>query len=115
MNWFKKVSENIFASNVRIKSALLAILIFAICSCNSADRIKVKDQFTPLPDNSVQMNGYLEDYIQNSILHWNKGSYHTLHLWRNSGQEGLFSPRARCGEKRSGRDACFTGTRRILN
>lgn len=73
MNWFKRISGNVFGSAIRLKTALLPILCIAICSCNADSRVRVQDQFTPLPDHSVHLNGYLEDYIQNSIIHWNKG------------------------------------------
>ncbi len=33
----------------------------------------IEDQFTPLPSKAVQFHGYLEDYLQNSLIHWNKG------------------------------------------
>ncbi|MDD4921621.1 MAG: glycoside hydrolase family 127 protein [Bacteroidales bacterium] len=35
--------------------------------------VQVKDVFTPLPANSIHLYGYLEDYIQHSLNHWNKG------------------------------------------
>lgn len=34
---------------------------------------QVRDTYTPLPENSIRLNGYLEGYIQNSINHWSKG------------------------------------------
>ena len=34
---------------------------------------QVKDQLIPLPPNSIHLSGTLEDDIQNSIAHWNKG------------------------------------------
>jgi DUF1680 family protein len=34
---------------------------------------QVKDVFTPLPANTVHLHGYLDNDIQNSIAHWNKG------------------------------------------
>jgi DUF1680 family protein len=50
------------------------ILIF-ICIVLYACRPSAKetDQFTPLEANSIHFTGYFEDYIQNSISHWNKG------------------------------------------
>ncbi len=33
----------------------------------------VPDQFRPLPPNAILFDGYLEDAIENSITHWNKG------------------------------------------
>lgn len=35
---------------------------------------QVKDAFTPLPANAIHFHGYLENDIQNSIAHWNKGA-----------------------------------------
>lgn len=34
---------------------------------------QVKDAFTPLLANAIHLHGYLENDIQNSIAHWNKG------------------------------------------
>lgn len=34
---------------------------------------QVKDRQYPLPPHSIQLSGYLENDIQNSINHWNKG------------------------------------------
>ena len=34
---------------------------------------QVKDAFIPLPENAIHLNGFLENDIQNSIAHWNKG------------------------------------------
>ena len=73
MYLFKKIFRNVCGSTVRIKSTLLPILCIAICSCNAANKVRVQDQFTPLPANSIHLNGYFEDDIQNSINHWNKG------------------------------------------
>jgi DUF1680 family protein len=33
----------------------------------------VEDQFNPLPAGAVRLEGYLEDYIDNSVTHWNNG------------------------------------------
>lgn len=73
MYLFKKVFKNVCGYIVRRKPTLLIILCFAIYSCNAQNKVRVRDQFTPLPANSIHLNGYLEDYIQNSINHWNKG------------------------------------------
>ena len=69
MNLFVKLC----CSTFYIKSILLPILCIAICTGKAEDRVKIKDQFMPLPDNSVHLNGYFENYIQNSITHWNLG------------------------------------------
>jgi len=50
---------------------LLATLALFFSSCSTTDRIRVHDEFIPLPAGSVQLNGYLEGYIQHSINHWN--------------------------------------------
>jgi DUF1680 family protein len=34
---------------------------------------QVENAFTPLPEHAIQLHGYLENDIQNSIAHWNKG------------------------------------------
>ena len=34
---------------------------------------KSPDVLEPLPPKSIQLNGYLDNYIENSIEHWNKG------------------------------------------
>ena len=53
---------------------MLPILCLAIFSCPAVEKMRIQDQLTPLPANSIHLNGYFEDYIQNSINHWNKGS-----------------------------------------
>jgi len=35
-------------------------------------KLPVGDCFTPLPGKSVQFHGYLEDYVQNNLLHYSK-------------------------------------------
>jgi len=49
-------------------NVLFCFLLFA-----STLSAQVKDQLTPLPPGSVHLSGYLDDNIQNSITHWNKG------------------------------------------
>jgi len=73
MKWFKKTFISVCRGTSGIKSMLLPILCVSILNGYAADRVRIKDQFTPLAENSVHLNGYLEDYIQNSIIHWNKG------------------------------------------
>jgi DUF1680 family protein len=34
---------------------------------------KIKDVQLPLPPHAIKFSGYLENYIQNSVEHWNKG------------------------------------------
>ena len=43
------------------------------CSSHSPDVLRVSDAFRPLPPGAVRLSGYLENDIQNSIEHWNKG------------------------------------------
>lgn len=73
MNWLKRVFKNACKRTDCIKSMLLPVLCIALVSGNAANRVKVQDQFAPLPSNDIHLNGYFEDYIQNSIAHWNKG------------------------------------------
>ncbi|WP_423128734.1 beta-L-arabinofuranosidase domain-containing protein [Gaoshiqia sp. Z1-71] len=58
--------------NPQIVAALL-LGCFVLGACRNADLVKIQDQFTPLPANSIHFSGYLEDDIRNSIDHWNKG------------------------------------------
>ncbi len=53
------------------KSGILIFVCIALSACRPS--AKVTDQFTPLKANSIHFTGYFEDYIQNSISHWNKG------------------------------------------
>jgi uncharacterized protein len=53
---------------------LILISAFILYSCNTEDQnIVIKDQFYPLPGGAVKLDGFFEEYIQNSINHWNKG------------------------------------------
>ena len=70
---FKQFFNKIFSNTILIKSVLMIVLTIAFCSFKPENSVQVEDRFTPLPANSIQLNGYLEDYIQNSIIHWNKG------------------------------------------
>ena len=36
-------------------------------------QVKVKDVISPLPDHSIQLIGYFDNDIRNSVEHWNKG------------------------------------------
>ena len=53
------------------KTAILIFICVALSACHPSP--KVTDQFTPLKASSIHFKGYFEDYIQNSINHWNKG------------------------------------------
>lgn len=48
-------------------------IIFLLSLITSISFAQVRDQLTPLPPNSIRLSGYLENDIQNSIKHWNKG------------------------------------------
>ena len=39
----------------------------------SAQNEKVKDLISPLSDHSIQLHGYFDNDIHNSVEHWNKG------------------------------------------
>jgi len=47
------------------------MLLFLTVRASAAE--PVRDQLAPLPAGAVRFNGGLEDDIQNSITHWNKG------------------------------------------
>ena len=64
---FAKMLESI---RTTIPAALLLLLLTL---CQGEKRVVVEDQFEPLPAQSIRFEGYFEDYIQNSISHWNKG------------------------------------------
>ena len=48
-------------------------VLIIISTVNAYASPAVQDQFTPLGGNAISLHGYLEDAIQNSIAHWNKG------------------------------------------
>ena len=56
-----------------VKKVILAVVAFSLLSCQDNRTQKSKDVFEPLPPKCVQLNGYLDNYIENSIEHWNKG------------------------------------------
>ena len=72
-----KLSDKNYWDFLSLKIYTIAVLLLILCfnspTCNSENRVKVKDDFTPLPAGSIHLTGFLEDYIQNSISHWNKG------------------------------------------
>lgn len=74
---------------MKIKSFLL-LCTCAICVSlpSDAQNAKVKDAFTRLPAGQIHLTNYLENDIENSINHWNKGvlPYDTLcNLYRLDG------------------------------
>ncbi len=55
--------------NLLFSCALLSLL-----SCSKqTNRAVIEDTFYPLPPGAVKLDGFFEEYIQNSIQHWNKG------------------------------------------
>lgn len=50
---------------------LLSIFLFSCDRTNDKERIK--DVLYPLPSGSIELEGFLEEYIQKSINNWNKG------------------------------------------
>ena len=73
MELFKQIfSKGIHLNNLS-RILLVSILIFSLGTVHATHHEKVTDRFTPLAPNSVYFSGYLEEYIQNSIIHWNKG------------------------------------------
>ncbi len=71
MELFEKLDRKAVSFNNQMKLVVL-IGCFAFNSCHTENRVKIQDQFTPLPANSIHLEGFLEGYIQNSINHWNK-------------------------------------------
>lgn len=58
MNWFKKSLIYVCKGIAGIKSMLLPILCISVLNGYAADRVRIRDQFTPLTENSVHLNGY---------------------------------------------------------
>jgi len=52
----------------------IGLLAGGIASSCADGYTKVDDVITPLPSGAVKLSGYLEQDIQNSITHWNKGA-----------------------------------------
>ncbi|MDR1102691.1 MAG: glycoside hydrolase family 127 protein [Tannerella sp.] len=53
--------------------ALLGAMLLLTVSVSAQERHKVEDRFFSLLPNSIRLKGYLENDIQKSIEHWNKG------------------------------------------
>jgi uncharacterized protein len=53
------------------RTGILIFICIALSACKPSG--VPADQFTPLEANAIHFSGYFEDYIQNSISHWNKG------------------------------------------
>lgn len=60
--------------NQVLKSIVVTGLLLGCCFVQAIDYTPaVQDAFTPLPPGAIQLTGVLENDIQNSIEHWNKG------------------------------------------
>lgn len=57
------------AKTILLTAVLTAWSLFSVAESTQ----QVVDKQTPLPAGSIQLNGFLENDIQNSIAHWNKG------------------------------------------
>jgi len=57
------------------KKPLLSVLLSTLMpiSIYAQTALKVEDRQFPLPPQAVKLSGYLDDFIRNSIEHWNKG------------------------------------------
>ena len=65
MKLFKNTFRDISVSSVYTATILMLTLCVGSLSFKADNRIRIQDQYTPLPSGSVHLNGYLEDYIQN--------------------------------------------------
>ncbi len=59
----------------RTKAAVILLPLGAVVliALNTRAKEPVRDVFTPLPAHSIQFEGGLEDRLQTSLTHWNKG------------------------------------------
>jgi len=55
------------------KKGCFFLLIISILSCQSENKQNVYNIIEPLPPKAVQLSGYLDHHIDNSIENWNKG------------------------------------------
>jgi DUF1680 family protein len=58
------------------RKILLSIVLLALLHTGAFSQVvstKVEDQQYPLPPGAIRLSGFLENDIQNSIEHWNKG------------------------------------------
>lgn len=71
---FKKNNRKVFRVYTTGIIMLFLISVSTLYSFKNEDRNKViKDQLHPLPAGSIKLDGFFEEYIQNSINHWNMG------------------------------------------
>ncbi|MBK5195140.1 MAG: glycoside hydrolase family 127 protein [Proteiniphilum sp.] len=53
---------------------IFSVSLLSVLSCSEQkNRVVIEDTFYPLPAGAVQLDGFFEEYIQNSIQHWNMG------------------------------------------
>lgn len=53
---------------------VFSVSLLSVLSCSEQkNRVVIEDTFYPLPAGAVQLDGFFEEYIQNSIQHWNMG------------------------------------------
>lgn len=53
---------------------IFGFILFSLLSCGEQkNREVIKDKIYPLPAGAAKLDGFFEEYIQNSIEHWNKG------------------------------------------
>ena len=53
---------------------IFSVSLLSVLSCSEQkNRTVIEDTFYPLSSGAVQLDGFFEEYIQNSIQHWNMG------------------------------------------
>lgn len=53
---------------------IFGFILFSLLSCGEQkNREVIEDKIYPLPAGAAKLDGFFEEYIQNSIEHWNKG------------------------------------------
>jgi DUF1680 family protein len=63
-----------FKKRIIVKDVLKGIILtMATMMLFIVTSAQVKDVFTPLPPGAVQLNGFLQNDIKNSVTHWNMG------------------------------------------
>jgi hypothetical protein len=60
---------------IKINHFMLKNIFLSLLLCLSGTVFsQIKDRQFPLPPHSIRLSGYLENDIQNSMTHWNKGA-----------------------------------------
>ncbi len=87
-----------FRTFLRIEIKTFLVLI-CFCFAHNVTSAQTEDIFTPLPENEIHLESYLERDIQNSINNWNKGvvPYSGFVEVFRKGRE--YSHRVKCGER----------------